>query len=169
MSKDCYAMKLLNDKKDIDSIIADAKNKQQRNPSKYLANTISFTEKEIYIGINVDQTFSIVMDDKDIGICSISETEDKEEIFLEWIEFSKEYRDKHLLRPTLLALAKYCDVDQIVFESSESNVEKYIQLGAVKTSYDEFREMQGFKISVYNLQKNLKHQLDTSDYDFRGV
>jgi len=124
-----------------------------------IQNNILLEEKEFDIGINVDKTFLILMNEEEIGKCAISEMIDPDEIYLEWIEFSPEYRRKHLLRPALLALCDCTNCKYIVFESTPSNAIKYINLGAEKTIYNDFSEMQGFRLSVNELKNSKNHQM----------
>jgi len=122
-------------------------------------NNILLTEKEFDIGLNVDKTLCILVNGKEIGKCAISEMIDPDEIYLEWIEFAPEYRGKHLLRPTLLALCDCTNCKYIVLESTPSNALKYIHLGAEKTIYNDFSEMQGFRLSVNELKNSKNHQM----------
>lgn len=158
-NRDFYDIPILNKEKDhimqtLDSKIDWAKTQSQKQ------NNIYLVEKEFDIGINVDKTFSILINGKEIGKCAISEMIDPDEIYLEWIEFTPEYRGKHLLRPTLLALCDCTKAKYIVLESTPSNALKYIHLGAEKTIYNDFSEMQGFRLSVNELKNSKNHQMD---------
>lgn len=114
---------------------------------------VTLEPTDFVTGFSVDETFCIKLGQQEIGRAAISEMYNSEQVCLEWIEFYPEYKGKHLLRPALLAISSRCQVNEIYLESSQENMDKYIHLGAVKTEYDEFREMQGLLLSVDALEK----------------
>lgn len=153
-----------NNKPTLNDKIAEAKLKQNNS-----LNKISLKEKDYYFGINVDKSFSIEMNGKEIGKCGISEMNNPEETYLEWLEFLPEFRGRHLLRETLLSIAEHLNAKHIILEASEEKVDIYTHLGAVKTEYDDFREIQGFKLSVDDLKKNIKHNKIDFNQDDREI
>ena len=122
-------------------------------------NFISLKEEDIDFGISVDKSFSLIMNGHKIGECGISGTGNLNEIYLEWIELFSEYRKQHLLRPALLAISDYFQSSLIVLEANDTNMDKYIHLGAEKVSYDDFREMHSLKLSVDSLRKDMPNKM----------
>lgn len=116
---------------------------------------VTLEQTDFVTGFSVDETFCIKLGQQEIGRAAISEMYNSEQVCLEWIEFYPEYKGKHLLRPALLAISNHYQANEIYLESSQENMDKYIHLGAVKTEYDEFREMQGLLLNVDVLSKKL--------------
>ena len=96
----------------LDSKINEAINKHK----VFKTGFITLIEKEFNIGFNVDKTLCILLDSKGIGNCAISEIDEKDGIYLEWIEFSDDYKGKYLLRPALLAIGDYFDVKYFILD-----------------------------------------------------
>lgn len=128
-------------------------------------NPISIKEKDIYFGITVDNSFSLIMNGHEIGEGGVSKTNTSNEIYLEWIELFSDYQEKHLLRPALLAISDYFQSSSFVLEANEMNVDKYIHLGAEKVSYDDFREMHSLKLSVDSLRKDMQNRMIKNESD----
>lgn len=109
--------------------------------------------EEIEYGISMDETFYLIKGGEIIGKGGISKTEDPDEVYLEWIEFSAKYQGKHLLRPALASVCDHYNAKTLVLEADDTNAKKYKHLGAEETSYDEFREMQGFRLMINSLKE----------------
>ena len=128
-------------------------------------NSIFIKEKIKDFGIEVDNTFSLIMNGIEIGEGCITRMDNPNEIYLEWIELFSEYQEKHLLRPALVAISDYFQSSLIVLEANEMNVDKYIHLGAEKVSYDDFREMHSLKLSVDSLRKDMPNRVLKNESD----
>ncbi len=92
-----------------------------------------------YMGITSDMVKSIIIDDIPVGIVYLSEGNEPNTAYIEWIEFLSVFRSKHLLRPVMDQLSKNFGV--LIFESEEDLVKKYEAIGAIINGYDDDREM----------------------------
>lgn len=112
-------------------------------------------ETPIDFGLTPDYTFLIYKDEEEIGQGGYSDNFDGEDSFLEWIELYPKFQNQSLFRPVLLALFEHFSIDTLVFDSAADKVNKYLHLGAEKTTYDNFREMQRMVLHIDALKKEV--------------
>ena len=164
IEKECKAVKRgqVLDRRKLDDVwnnkLVNSHVKEQDTRTNSSVRKIQVNVTEIDFGIKMDETFYLVVQDKIIGKGGISKMPNTNEVFLEWIELLPQFRDRHLLRPSLIAIGDYYKSNSLLMESSSENISKYEHLGAIKLACDDFREMQSYKIDVELLRKQQLRQ-----------
>ncbi len=105
-----------------------------------------------YMGITTDMVKSIICNDVPVGIVYLSEMNEVDTIYIEYIEFFSAIRGKHLLRLVMEALSM--EFGTLVFESQEELCAKYKAVGAEMGEYDRDREMYSWKYRLNGLESS---------------
>lgn len=106
------------------------------------------------LGIEVGYSFQILNNEDVIGHIHLSELIDGN-VYIEWVEFFPEHRGKHYFRKVLLNVMNHFQKDILYFRTSETLLEMYTYMGAVKSEYDSFTEMTKMYIDRASVADNM--------------
>lgn len=110
---------------------------------------------EKILGYHADLGYSFVKNGEQIGSIYLSFGLE-EKYFIEWIEFTPEYRHQGYIREMLITIMDYLKVDQMQLETNEELKPMYCHFGANILEYDPIREMYLISLEKQILQKKIR-------------